>query len=181
VDGPGSALDADSVDGVHASGFLLATGGAVSGPLNVSDTLTVGSSLAVTGGVTVGGALAANGDLLAYGKSVTSVTDVRAVVSKTAANGVCPAGTAIYTPWAYRGATGSQICAADSRGQTSCKAVIYVYVTIANGFGVYAPNDPSCDTAVDNAWPWGRAPGTPNTLDSEWGYGDTYVVCCGPP
>jgi hypothetical protein len=51
-------------------------------------------------------------------------------------------------------------------------------VTEANGYGTYAPDNGACSAAVNYPWPWGADFGSPDTLDSEWGHGDTLVVCC---
>ena len=124
------------------------------------------------------GNLAASGDVTSYGQSTSIVINMRAIVTKSAANLVCPSGTAIYTPRSYLGKTGNQICAADSRGRTTCTGVKFIYVTEANVSAGYAPSDGSCGAAVGAPWPWGYDYGAPDTLDSEWGHGNTYAVCC---
>lgn len=106
-------------------------------------------------------------------------TNIRAVVNKTTANSFCPSGNvAVHVPFSFKGKTGNQICAADGRGKVTCGGVKYVYVTNSNGYGSYTPNDLSCTQAVNFPWPWGSDYDVPNSLDSEWGHGDTWVVCC---
>ena len=112
------------------------------------------------------------------GQSIADSQNVRAIVTKATANGYCSAGTAVHVPWSYRGLTGSQICAADARNRTSCTAVHYIYITNNNSYGSYPTNDPGCGAPLAFPWPWGNTYDRPNTLDGEWGHGDTYVVCC---
>lgn len=107
------------------------------------------------------------------------VHNIRAILSKATANSYCPSGSvAIHTPYSYRGKTGNQICAADGRAKYTCAAVKYIYITNSNGYGSYPTNDPSCGSSIRTPWPWGDEYDAPNTLDGEWGHGDTYVVCC---
>lgn len=107
------------------------------------------------------------------------VTNIRDIINKAAANTYCPSGfVAIHTPYSYRGKTGNQICAADGRAKVTCGAVKYMFITNGSGYGSYPTNDLACSSAVSYPWPWGNNYDVPNTLDSEWGHGDTYIVCC---
>jgi hypothetical protein len=120
-----------------------------------------------------------SGDIRAYGHSLTGIINVRSFVTKANANSVCPSpSTAIHVPWAWMGKTGNELCAADARQKTTCSVVKYVFVTVANGWGTYPPADFSCANTIDLPWPWGNEYPTPDTLDGEWGHGDTWVVCC---
>lgn len=103
---------------------------------------------------------------------------MRTILPKAAATGHCPSGTAIHVPLGWVGRTGNEICAADSRGLTNCASVQYVYITNGNSSGSYDVNNLACNQSVVAPWPWGYSTGSPNTLDAEWGHGDTYVVCC---
>jgi hypothetical protein len=103
---------------------------------------------------------------------------MRSILPKAAATGHCPTGTAIHVPLGWAGRTGNEICAADSRGLTHCASVQYVYITNGNSSGSYDVNNLACSQSVVAPWPWGYSTGTPNSLDAEWGHGDTYVVCC---
>ncbi len=126
----------------------------------------------------VDGNIAAGGDVSAYGETLTNTVNVQYSFTKASANGVCPSGSlAVYTPWAYRGQTGDQICGA-TRSHKTCAAVKYVYGTIAGNFGTYPQGDITCPAAVNDPWPWGSYDTRPDTLDSEWGHPDLYVVCC---
>lgn len=107
-----------------------------------------------------------------------ALENMRALISKTTATSHCPSGTAIHVPIGYAGQTGNQICAADSRGRTTCTSVQYVYVTNENGLGSYDPGNLACSQAVNAPWPWGASSGAPNSYGPEWGHGDTWVVCC---
>ncbi len=112
------------------------------------------------------------------GYQLDGVENIRAIVPKGSANTVCPSGTAIHVPLSFRGKTGNQICAADTRGKTTCTAVKYVYVTAGNGWGAYGPSDGACTSAVQAPWPWGLSYTSPDTLDGEWGHPSSWVVCC---
>ncbi len=127
----------------------------------------------------VNGTVAASADLSSYGASTSLVINVRAILTKAAANGFCPTGsTAIYTPRSYLYKTGDQICAANAQPARTCAGVKFVYVTAANGNGAYPTNDQPCTASLGVAWPWGWDYPAPDTLDSEWSHGDTFVVCC---
>jgi len=96
---------------------------------------------------------------------------------KSSANSLCPSGVAIATSFNYLGKTGSEICAGDHRGKTTCKAVKLVYGTWAGNFGTYPQSDLTCGQPVIASWPWAITPDRPNTLDEEWDI-TTFVVCC---
>jgi hypothetical protein len=120
-----------------------------------------------------------NGDVSSYGASISRIINVRNIVPKTMANGYCPTGsTAIYTPRSYIGKTGNDICAANVRTAKTCMAVNFVWVTTANGSGQYSVHNLTCASNVNVPWPWGSDNNVPDTMDGEWGYGSTWVVCC---
>lgn len=97
---------------------------------------------------------------------------------KSSANSLCSSGLAIATPFHYLGKTGSEICAADYRGKTTCKAVKFVYGAWAGYFGIYSRYDKTCKEEITASWPWAIInTNRPNTLDSEWNI-RTFVVCC---
>lgn len=107
------------------------------------------------------------------------VENVRTIITKATADSACPVGsTASYVPSAYRGKTGSEICAADFNGWKACVGVKFFYVTAENKYGRYQPYDGACWQPVNYPWPWGVTLTSPDTLATEWSHGNTYVVCC---
>jgi hypothetical protein len=117
--------------------------------------------------------------LMAGNAGAQEVENIRTIITKTVADSACPPGSiASYVPAAYRGKTGSDICAADNRGWKACVGVKYFFVTANNGYGRYAPYDGACWLPVHNPWPWGHTMSSPGVLGSEWAHGDTQVVCC---
>jgi hypothetical protein len=65
-----------------------------------------------------------------------------------------------------------------SETATTCSAVNFVWVTTANGSRQYAAHNLTCASTVAVPWPWGSDNNVPDTMDGEWGYGSTWVVCC---
>ncbi len=117
--------------------------------------------------------------LVAGSTLASEVENIRTIVPKAEADKVCPVGsTASYVTAAYRGATGSYICAADHRGWKPCVGVKSIYVTAANNYGRYEPHDLGCSQPVNHPWPWGEVQSAPGTLSAEWNHGSTHVVCC---
>jgi hypothetical protein len=133
-----------------------------------------------------GAKLDVNGDIVSNGyrkKIGSSQIDPKRYINilyqykKSSANSLCPSGVAIATSFNYLGKTGSEICAGDVRGRTTCKAVKSVYGTWAGIFGTYLPYDKTCEQELIASWPWAITPNHPNTLDTEWDI-RTFVVCC---
>jgi hypothetical protein len=124
-------------------------------------------------------ALDVKGDVAIYGRSASLVFNVRSIVDKTKADSYCTApATAIYVPRSFLGKTGDKICAADARNKVTCAAVKSIYITEDNSSGPYPGGDLKCSDPVPNAWPWGEDYPVPDTLNAEWGHGNTFVVCC---
>jgi hypothetical protein len=144
-------------------------------------TLTPSEMLHVAGNIRADGTVSASGEVYAYGYPLAHTHNFRSIVTKNNADGYCTSAyagsTAINVPFSWRGKTGNQICAGDGRGKTTCAAVPYLYITIENVHGRYAPNDGSCSAGVDRPWPWGNENGGPNTLSGEW-VTAMHVVCC---
>ena len=126
----------------------------------------------------VAGSIHASGDVQIYGVSQALVINVRTMVTKTQANSSCPSGTAVVTPLSYRGKTGSRSAPTMDTLHTTCTAVKYVYVTALNNERNLGGGDLACTAPVPYPWPWGVDYGLPDTTDTDWGNGDTYVVCC---
>lgn len=105
--------------------------------------------------------------------------NVRAFLTKNDADKACPEGSkAAHVPLLFRGKTGHEICAANGREEKSCHSVIYHFVRNNNTHGIYSKHNKSCQQPVERPWPWSYQYSSPNTLSSEWGHGDTWVVCC---
>ncbi len=127
-------------------------------------------------------ALTASSPLVNATNNMYSTIHMRSIVTKSYVDSVCPTNTqAVYTPLTMRGWTGAQICAASRHCLTVCIAAKYVYATIANSGGTYAPSDTVCGAPLMWPWPWGNSNSVSNPLASDWGYGDTHVVCCQTP
>ncbi|REG30764.1 hypothetical protein ATI61_106234 [Archangium gephyra] len=117
--------------------------------------------------------------LLAGNARAQEVENVRTIITKAVADSVCPVGSAAsYVPTAFRGRTGSDICAADYHGWKACVAVRFMFVTVDNKYGRYSPADGACWQPVHNAWPWGDTMAIPTTYGGDWAHGNTQVVCC---
>jgi hypothetical protein len=104
--------------------------------------------------------------------------NIRTIYTKANADSRCGSATAVHVPWTWRGKTGTEICAGDGRGLTTCNSVRFVYITNGHSAGSYDPNNLSCSAQVNNPWPWGNQYSVPNSLSAEWGHGNTHVVCC---
>ncbi|MGD1713337.1 hypothetical protein [Dapis sp. BLCC M172] len=113
--------------------------------------------------------------------SLKAIENVRTIVTKSDADKYCssvPGALAAHVPPSYLGKTGKEICAANNKEQKDCSEVPVVLVSNNNIHGRDIPNDMSCNEPVKYAWPWGKPYTYPNTLPSEWGHGNTWVVCC---
>lgn len=111
--------------------------------------------------------------------NIERMENVRTIISKKQADSFCPSpSTAIHVPRGYLGKTGNEICQADQRKKNRCAAVNFVFVTNENGTGTYQPNDLGCAENVNFSWPWGLSYSTPDSLNNEWGHGNTWVTCC---
>jgi hypothetical protein len=107
------------------------------------------------------------------------VINVRILVTKAQANGLCPGAASSYVPISWLGETGNHICAADVHGPKTCSGVKYVVITADNRHGRWqSDKDLGCDDPVPRPWPWGYEYDRPDTLDGEFMHGDTWVVCC---
>ena len=107
------------------------------------------------------------------------VENLRAIITKSQADKFCPGeAKAAHVPRLFFGKTGTEICASNNRKLKSCASVNFVFVTNENGSGSHVPHNKGCKEKVDIAWPWGSSFNVPNTLNIEWGHGNTWVVCC---
>ncbi|HMV65867.1 MAG TPA: hypothetical protein PKA64_03370 [Myxococcota bacterium] len=170
-----TALSAAQTDiaaqGAQIGGLNTSVSGLTTSVSGLSSSLTSLSS-------TVSGVQSTVGTHTTQINRVMALENVRAILPKASANGHCPSGTAAHVPLGWVGQTGNAICAGDARGRTTCTSVQYVYITNSNGNGSYDNDNLACNQPVQNPWPWGSSYGAPNTLDGEWGHGDTHVVCC---
>ncbi|MFT5297738.1 MAG: 2-oxoglutarate dehydrogenase complex dehydrogenase (E1) component-like enzyme [Colwellia sp.] len=111
--------------------------------------------------------------------SLEKLENLRSIISKTQINTMCPLNSyAAHVPKSFLNKSGSEICSSNTREFKGCAAVNFIYVTNSNSSGRYEPHDKGCNETVDVAWPWGSSYSDPNTLDAEWGHGNTYAVCC---
>ncbi len=114
-------------------------------------------------------------------RSPGSVENVRAFVTKSDVDKVCPSklgSLAAHVPFSYLGKTGQEICAANYRDRKRCAKVPFVWVSNDNQHGTYIPENKACNEPLEYAWPWGGSFDKPNTSGSEWAHGNTWVVCC---
>jgi hypothetical protein len=108
------------------------------------------------------------------------VENVRTIVTKSSADGFCPTGSsAIFTPRAYVGQTGTYICSQNVQTARTCAAVKDVVVRMDNSYFAYSPDDQPCSASVPSPWPYGGMyVTTPDTTASDWNIGTVLVVCC---
>ena len=113
---------------------------------------------------------------------LTSVQNVRTIVTKDAANSYCgrkfPGSSAAHVPNAFLGSNGDSICRANNRNLKTCMGTVLIYIKNNNDQGHHPSADKDCQTQLDALWPWGEQYSAPNTLDTEWGHGNTNIICC---
>jgi len=111
--------------------------------------------------------------------SLEKLENIRSIISKSQVNSMCPVNSyAAHVPKSFLNKSGAEICTSNNREFKRCAAVNFIYVTNSNGSGRYEPHDKGCNEKINVAWPWGASFTNPNTLDGEWGHGNTFAVCC---